>query len=180
MYYASTHQKMASIEHEQSLVIDAGMRTFDWLVSRGMRVVLKASDSLVRGAVDIQRAIAQDIGAEIGTPYTDFDAIDRALRTGKNLMVYQRPFDLGKLMPVVQAAADRAVGGMLERIPADYSFQNIVLVGGAAGLFGNAVKRAFPKHRIAAMREPMFANVRGFQVTGMNYLRATIDKVIPQ
>jgi len=30
MYFADLHQKMASIEHEQSLVIDAGMRTFDW------------------------------------------------------------------------------------------------------------------------------------------------------
>jgi plasmid segregation protein ParM len=28
VYYAATHQKMATIEHEQSLIIDPGARTF--------------------------------------------------------------------------------------------------------------------------------------------------------
>lgn len=40
------------------------------------------------------------------------------------------------------------------------------------------MKQAFPKHRIEAVREPMFANVRGFQVAGENYLRTTIDKAV--
>ena len=32
-----------------------------------------------------------------------------------------------------------------------------------------AVKAAFPKHRIHEIKEPMFANVRGFQLAGQNY-----------
>ena len=35
VYYASLHQKLNLIESEQSLVIDPGARTFDWLVTRG-------------------------------------------------------------------------------------------------------------------------------------------------
>jgi plasmid segregation protein ParM len=31
------------------------------------------------------------------------------------------------------------------------------------------VKAAFPKHRIHEVKEPMFANVRGFQLAGQNY-----------
>ena len=39
--FASEHQKMAIIGNEQSLIIDPGSRTFDWLVARGMRLVQK-------------------------------------------------------------------------------------------------------------------------------------------
>jgi len=42
-------------------------------------------------------------------------------------------------------------------------------VGGGAFLFKKAVKAAFPKHRIHEVKEPMFANVRGFQLAGQNY-----------
>jgi len=175
VFYAATHQKMATIEHEQSLIIDPGSRTFDWLVARGMRLVLKTSDSVNRGVSHVLRAIASDIGTEIGTPYTDLDAIDRALRTGRNLMIYQKTYELAMLMPVAHSVTQRAVGAMLESIPADYSFQNIILVGGGAFLFKSAVKRAFPRHRIHEVKEPMYANVRGFQIAGMNYARSLME-----
>jgi plasmid segregation protein ParM len=176
MYYAATHHKLGAIAHEQSLIIDPGARTFDWLVARGMRLVLKTSDSVSRGISDILRVIAKDIGTEIGTPYSDLDAIDRALRGDKGLMVYQRAYDLSKLKPVAHSYAQRAVSAMLERIPADYSFQNIVLVGGGAFLFKHAVREAFPRHKVLEVKEPMFANVRGFQLAGTNYAKSLMGQ----
>ena len=47
VHYASEHQKMATIGNEQSLIIDPGSRTFDWLVARGMRLVQKQSYSFL-------------------------------------------------------------------------------------------------------------------------------------
>jgi len=44
-----------------------------------------------------------------------------------------------------------------------------VLVGGGAFLFRKAVKAAFLKHRIHEVKEPLFANVRGFQIAGQNH-----------
>ena len=84
VYYALLHQKMKAIEHEQSLIIDPGARTFDWLVAKGMRLVQKKSHSINRGMSDVLQAIANEISADIGTPYRDFDAIDISLRTGKS------------------------------------------------------------------------------------------------
>jgi hypothetical protein len=55
VHYASEHQKMAEIGHEQSLIIDPGSRTFDWLVARGMRLVQKQSYSFNRGMSDVLR-----------------------------------------------------------------------------------------------------------------------------
>ncbi len=58
---------------------------------------------------------------------------------------------------------------MRQWIDTPESLQNIVLVGGGAFLFKKAVKAAFPKHRIHEVKEPMFANVRRFQLAGQNY-----------
>ena len=148
-------------------------RTFDWLVARGMRLVQNKSHSVNRGVFDILQAIAAEIGHDIGTPYNDIDAIDLALRTGKNPVIYQKPYDISRAMPMAHSIAQQAVASMMRWIGASYSFQNIILVGGGAYLFKKAVKEAFPKHRILEVKDPLHANVRGFQIAGMNH----VDKI---
>ncbi|MGA7951722.1 MAG: PRTRC system protein D, partial [Thiobacillaceae bacterium] len=179
VYYASLHQKLKAIEHEQSLIIDPGARTFDWLVAKGMRLVQKKSHSINRGMFDVLQAIATEISEDIGTPYRDFDAIDIALRTGKSPMIYQKPYDMTRLMPIARTIAQQAVSSMMQWIEASYSFQNIILVGGGTFLFKRAVKEAFPKHKIHEIKEPMYANVKGFQIAGMNCSRSTLEKELP-
>jgi plasmid segregation protein ParM len=55
VHYASEHKRMSTIGNEQSLIIDPGSRTFDWIVARGMRMVQKQSHSLNRGMSDVFR-----------------------------------------------------------------------------------------------------------------------------
>jgi plasmid segregation protein ParM len=169
VHYASEHEKMAVIGNEQSLIIDPGSRTFDWLVARGMRLVQKQSYSFNRGMSDVLRLLAAEITKDIGSPYRDYDAIDVALRTGKQPVIFQKPYDMKRLLPLAETVAEQAVSTMKEWIEAPHSLQNIILVGGGAFLFRKAVKAAFPKHRIHEVKEPMFANVRGFQLAGQNY-----------
>lgn len=173
-HYASEHKKMATIGNEQSLVIDPGSRTFDWLVARGMRLVQKQSHSFNRGMSDVLRALAAEITKRIGSPYRDYDAIDLALRSGKPPIIYQKPYDMSRHLPVAESIAQQAVSTMREWIEAPHSLQNIILVGGGAFLFRKAVKAAFPMHRIHEVKEPMFANVRGFQLAGQNYARSVM------
>lgn len=176
VYYGSLHQKLKALEREQSLIIDPGARTFDWLVAKGMRFVQKKSHSLNRGMFDILQAIANEISDDIGTPYRDFDAIDLALRTGKSPMIYQKPYDMSRLTPIAQGIAQQAVSSMMHWIEGSYSFQNIILVGGGAFLFKRAVKAAFPKHKIHEVRDPMYANVKGFQIGGIDYARTALER----
>lgn len=170
VYYTAAYHKSRTIGQEQSLIVDPGSRTFDWLVSRGMRLVLKVSNSVNRGMSDILKTIAQEIGSDIGRPYSDLPAIDAALRTGKPLLIYQKPHDLTALLPAARAVARGAVSSMMEWVTEDYSIQNVVLVGGGAFMYKDAVKAAFPNHQIQGIRDPMFANVRGFQIAGENLL----------
>ena len=168
--FAVQHGKMASIEREQSLIIDPGSRTFDWLVARGMRLVQAKSHSVNRGVFDILQAIAAEIGHDVGTPYNDIEAIDLALRTGKKPIIYQKPYDISRAMPMAHTIAQQAVASMMRWIEASYSYENLILVGGGAYLFKRAVKEAFPKHKILEVKDPLHANVRGFQIAGMNHV----------
>lgn len=168
--FALQHQKKDSIEHELSLIIDPGCRTFDWLMARGMRLVQNKSFSANRGVSDMLLAVANEISADIGSPYSDIEAIDRALRTGKRPMIFQKPYDLSRAMPIVHSIAQQAVDSMLRSIGDTHSIQNIILVGGGAYLFKKAVKQAFPNHRILEVKDPLHANVRGFQIAGMNHV----------
>ncbi len=172
--YASQHDKVVAMENEVSLVIDPGSRTFDWLVARGMKLSHKRSHSVNRGVIDVLQLIADDVSAEIGQPYNQLDAIDAALRSGKSLSIFQRTHSLARMKPVVEAIAKQAVGTMLRRIGEIYDVQNIILVGGGAFLFKKAVKTVFSTHQILEVKEPMFSNVRGYQIAGMDYALAVL------
>lgn len=80
VYYATATNRLAAMQDLPSLVVDPGGRTFDWLVSRGMRLVQKKSHSLNRGVSDVLRAVASEISMEIGARYMDVDAIDDLCR----------------------------------------------------------------------------------------------------
>jgi len=89
-------------------------------------------------------------------------------------VIFQKPYDMGRHLPLAESVAQQAVSTMRQWIETPESLQNIILVGGGAFLFKKAVKAAFPKHRIHEVKEPMFANVRGFQLAGQNYAASAI------
>lgn len=170
--YAAVDAKMDRIANELSLVVDPGYRTFDWVVARGVRFVQKRSHSVPRGVADVLQVLASEITTEIGVQYRDLDAIDAALRTGKGPTIYQRPYDLARLRPLVDKVADQAVASMMHWIGDPTGFHNIVLGGGGVHLFKTAVKAAFPRQRVLVLKDGMFANVRGYQIAGMNYIES--------
>ncbi len=167
--FASVAGKMDRIGEEQSLVIDPGYRTFDWVVARGVRFVQKRSHSVPRGVADVLQMMASEITVDIGVQYRDLDAIDTALLTGKGPMVYQKAYDLRRTLPMVEKIAGQAVSSMMHWIGDPTGFHNIVMAGGGVHLFRNAVKAAFPRQRILVLKDAMYANVRGYQIAGMNY-----------
>lgn len=172
--YATQQDRVMAMAHEFSLVIDPGARTFDWLVAQGMKLSPKRSHSVNRGINDILQLIADDISLEIGQPYTQLDVIDQALRRDKSVPIFQHTYSLARMRPVVDSIARQAVGAMLRRAGECYDVQNVILVGGGAYLFKKAIKAAFARHRIVEVKEPLFANVRGFQIAGRDYAQTVL------
>ena len=172
--YAAQHQKIEAMQNDYSLVIDPGSRTFDWLVAKGMRLSHKRSHSIDRGVSHILQLIADDISEEIKVPYTDLDAIDLALRTGKSLSIYQQTYDMRRMKPMVEIIVQEAVAAMMNRIGAAYNVQHVILVGGGAFLFKKSVKATFANHQILSVKDPVFANVRGYQIAGTGYAQSSM------
>ena len=141
LVWPTQHDRVLAMQEEQSLVIDPGSRTFDWLLARGMRLSHKRSHSVDRGVADILNLIADDVSVEIGSTYTGLDSIDHALRTGKALTVYQKTYQLSRMRPMVESIARQAVAAMMRRIGPAYDVRNVILVGGGAFLFRKAVKQ---------------------------------------
>lgn len=169
--YAAGSGRIAETLGQRSLVIDAGTRTFDWLVTQGMRAMPGLSHSVNRGVSDILRVIAEGIGADIGEPYGDHDAIDLALRTRKPLRIYQRPYDMRPHAVTAEKIAEQAVTSMLERLGSSHGFEHVVLAGGGAFLFRKALKARLPKMTCTEIDQPLYANVKGFQLLGEQYAR---------
>jgi plasmid segregation protein ParM len=170
MEYAA-NSGVESIAKGRSLVIDVGSRTFDWLVTRGMKVLGTMSSSVPRGTHAMLSAIAKQISEDFGEQFNHLEEIDEALRAGRAMRIYQQDYDLKRFDKLIQAIADQAVMAMVQSMDATFNVENIVLVGGGAFLYRKAIKRQFPKHRIREVKDPLHANVRGFQLIGEQYAR---------
>lgn len=156
-------------QHGRSLLIDAGSRTFDWLVVRDNRVIGRMSHSVNRGVHDILTKIAAAVTEEVKQDFHNLEAVDEALRTRKPLRAYRQSFDLKRFDSMVQKIADQAVTEIQQRIGAADDLEHVVLVGGGARLFQDAIKRKFPGIRIDGVADPLYANVRGFQLIGERF-----------
>ena len=173
--YATFGSARASDKKQgRNLLIDAGSRTFDWLVMRNNRVIGKMSHSVNRGVNDMLTKIAAAIAAEVKQDFRNLEAVDEALLKKKPLRAYQQSFDLARFDSMVQKIADQAVTEIHERVGSTDDFEHIVVVGGGAHLFQAAIKRKFPAVKITGVADPLYANVRGFQMIGEQYVRENL------
>ena len=72
---------------------------------------------------------------------------------------------------VITGQDHQALDFVLARLDGPQELEHIILVGGGAYLYTKAVRRRFPKHKITEVADPMYANVRGFQLLGEQYVR---------
>ena len=77
----------------------------------------------------------------------------------------------GMAIQLLSPAFQHALDFVLARLDGPQELEHIILVGGGAYLYTKAVRRRFPKHKITEVADPMYANVRGFQLLGEQYVR---------
>lgn len=174
MHFGLLHNRITQIRKERSLIIDPGRRTFDWLVTEGMQQIEKRSHSVPRGMFDVVHSIAEGISRNTGSHFREYELIDTALRTGKNPVIFQKEYDLVQHLPLAQKIPEQAVAEMMHYVGDAGDIRNIVLVGGGAFFYRKALKAAFPRHTIHELKDPIYANVRGFQSAGIELARAIV------
>ena len=167
MYYGLIQNRVAQLRKERSLIVDPGRRTFDWIVTQGMQQIDKRSHSVPRGMHDVLQALVEGISRNTGAHYREYEMVDTALRSGKKLMVFQQEYDLSQHLPLARKVPEQAVAEMMHYVGDAGDIRNIVQVGGGAFFYKPALKAAFPNHTLHELKDPIFANVKGFQYAGM-------------
>lgn len=163
-----TGGRFAETKRRTTMVVDCGYRTFDWIVARGFRVMDALCGAVNRGMRDALCAIAEPLAAHVGLPIKALERIDIALRAGQPALLAGREIDLGGYVAPAHKVAEEAVAALKAAVEeAAAEIDLILLVGGGAWFFTPHLERAFPKHRIERVQDAMTANVRGYQLYGM-------------
>lgn len=166
--HAMGRGRYETLADQVNLIIDPGYYTVDWLTGLGLNVMPERTGSFAGGMHALLKAIARGVGTALGVAYTDFDAIDRALEMG-TLRVGARQFDLTPHWRPAEAYISEAVNAIHNSVGDALDVHNIILVGGGARYYEAAIRNRFPAPRLIVAADPVYANVRGFQIAGEHY-----------
>lgn len=175
LYYclsrAKEDDRFEFMREERNLMIDPGYLTFDFLFSNGDKIVENRSNAHIGGVSKVLRAVAESISLKHGIRYENLNAIDSAIRRGKfkiNGASEDIKAHLKQAYPTVEASVT-----YMKNIVGDGSdIDNIILVGGGAHLYEEAIAAAYKNHKVIVLDNPQMANVVGFQMAGERFYKA--------
>ncbi len=170
---AGVYERMRS---QTNLLIDIGYYTLDWIVAEGVKTITARSDAHNGGMSAVLRTMADAIGAELGEQITDLSLLEDAIRTGSNPYFYGKEFDITEHKKLGKAKAEQFVSVLVNKVGSSMDISNIILAGGGAEFFRDVLADKFPRHEIITTRDPVFANVRGFQRAGQQFIEQLIKR----
>lgn len=176
VYHALSAGLYGRLRDTRNLVIDPGFFTVDWVLAEGIRPIPQRCGSFPGGISAILAKLADSLGKEQGLELDDPLALDRALRTGR-FSLYGREIPVARHLAGARLVADEAANAVANSVGDGRDIDAIVLVGGGAEFFRPALGRRFPRHLVHVVPDPVFANVRGFQLAGEELMRRKREEV---
>lgn len=165
IHYSLTHGLYSQFRETKNLVIDPGFFTVDWILAKGIQPIPQRCGSFAGGMHSVLRRVAQAISEEYQVNFDDYGVLDQALR-GEKLRLFGNDVDTVKYIPQAKPAVEEAVNAIVNSVGDGRDIDSIVLVGGGAPFFRTAIEHRFPSHRVWLVPDPVFSNVRGFQLAG--------------
>lgn len=152
-----------------ALSIDPGYNTVDWFLCEGMAANDARSGAVQRGMGAVLRTIADDMIKTHGfdaSPAELIRLIDHSLATDTAFEIYGHSFDLKKHMSAGNEVIQEAAQAVKNSIGSGSDVKVIIMTGGGAPLYAQAIQDKFPRHTVVTLPSPALANVRGFHLIG--------------
>lgn len=144
-----------------TLILDPGYKTLDWMFANGMSVDMERSGSFAGGVSALLRETSGIVGKKLGVGFIDLTEVERALSSGR-IFADGRFHDFGPYQGIVKGAAKRVIDKFFNAINVDLQFNSIVLTGGGAKYYREAISQKFPSHFIQSDDDSVMENARGF------------------
>jgi plasmid segregation protein ParM len=152
------------------LLVDPGYYTLDWVIAEGLKEVPKRSGSYATGVSHVLAQVAAEIGKATNHPFDDLNKLDDGIRAGR-MRVRGTTLELGTYKPSIKTVWGPALHALKNSVGDGRAFDEIFVVGGGAHLLERHLQELFPDHPLKVSRDPVYANVRGFQYLGESMVR---------
>lgn len=150
------------------LVIDPGFYSLDWVLVSNGEVQRQSSGTSVKASSVLLEQAAKLIAEEHGAS-PQIETLENAMRTGKTSVLL-----LGEkveLQGYIQKASESLASVTADAIQKSLRTENlspdiVVMVGGGAPFFRDAISKAFSRLKVVMPSTPVQANATGFWLMG--------------
>ncbi|CAH7341583.1 plasmid segregation protein ParM [Vibrio crassostreae] len=189
--------RFKEMKNENLLVVDPGYLTVDWLVTRGLIANENRSGDYEAGMSRILSTVS-DAALEVFQSHEAFtrineinvELIDQAFISGK-LKLFGKTMDFPvhkgcektpkfDFSHAINSVAEEAINALVNSVGDGQDLDRIIIVGGPAKLYKEALSKVFPNHEIQILQDSLRANVIGFQEGGVQRMNAMIRKGLIQ
>lgn len=174
--YLAANPPVAGKVMPKALVVDPGYNTVDWFVVQGMTATESKSGAAVRGMGAVLTAMADkmakpvDKGGTRGAQRSNIKElvrlIDQSFTRGEPLLMSGHPVNLDAFLSAGNAVINDAAQTVADSVGGGADINVVIMTGGGAGMYAEAISTKFPDHRVITLDEPAFANARGFHFLG--------------
>ena len=157
---------MAELREGKTLVLDVGDRSFDSLMMKNARPVESRSDAFTGGVSRVLDGMCNSISEQElgGRPYTDHDALERAIRKrSTSLRVRGKRIDLKVHKRAAASIIESSIHQAKALIKDIDDVERLVLIGGGAPIFLDKVRKHMNVENVLEFGElTQYANVIGY------------------
>ena len=168
--YASDQQMSRIIREGQTVVVDPGFFSVDWVTLKNGGMIKESSGTSIRAMYRVIDAAAEAIAREYGAGGAVRSALERAMRKGEKELLANGQFVAFE--PFLAEAAEKISRYALSQMKSDMALQDnvadiLVLAGGGAHLYKEAARELFPECRhVITFKDSVTAIAEGYFLLG--------------
>lgn len=152
-----------------TLVIDVGGGTVDWYLGKERNVNFQRSGAHRKAMLACAAAVAEAVDSTWLDQFEVMGRIDTAIRQrNATFRVQGEDYPLFPHRNAIDTVLEGCLDKILTRVGGLGDVERVLLTGGGAGVFGDFIERKQKKlfKLVHVDDDPVFSNVRGFQIYG--------------